>query len=457
MSSQQPPPVVANRYRVIREIGRGGMGAVFLVKHLNTGDYLALKLLHENALGHNDAVERFKREMRLPAKIRSDNVVKITDADTAPELGGAPFLVMELLTGCDLCRVLQKQGKRSGEEVIWIFSQIAKALDKAHSLGIVHRDLKPENLFVHRREDESLMIKILDFGIAKLTEDIRRTSMQDAAAGKMTSSVGTPLYMAPEQAQGQAPGAPPIGPGTDIWAIGMMVFELLTGETYLRGANAMELIAQILFSSIEAPSRRVSTLPAAFDAWFLKSCDRDPSRRWATVAEQIAALRTALGVAAPAGAPQSLIKALTQLAPSGVTSVEFTTLSGNKSQSAFAPTQEAPSAFSASAASSSDGAQGSGAGRAPAARAESSQAATVISQSARAVKKTSWLGLAGSRRILIPALGAVLLVASLLAVLLARSCAAAPRAAASAPPGVPNRESDPQAALGTVGSPPGPG
>ncbi|MFO0576868.1 MAG: protein kinase [Polyangia bacterium] len=323
---QRVPPVIANRYRIIHEIGRGGMGAVFLAKHLNTGDYLALKLLHENALVHKDAVERFKREMRLPAKIRSEHVVKITDADAAPELDGGPFLVMELLTGCDLCRVLQKKGRRSAEETVWIFSQISKALDKAHALGIVHRDLKPENLFLHRREDDSLMVKILDFGIAKLTEDIRRTSIKDkdAATAKLTSSVGTPLYMSPEQAQGQSPGAPPIGPAADIWAIGMMAFELLTGETYLRGSSPMELIEQLLFSPIEAPSKRAGTLPAAFDAWFLRSCDRDPARRFTSVSEQVAALGAVLAVPHGAGAaPQSLVTVVAQLAPPPISSVNL--------------------------------------------------------------------------------------------------------------------------------------
>jgi len=172
------PSIIASRYRVIEEIGSGGMGVVYRVKHTNTGDELALKLLHPHVLDKAESVEGFKREMRLPAKIKSDHVVKITDADASPELGGAPFLVMELLSGCDLNKVMQRQGRCSAEEVVWVLRQAARALDKAHGLGIVHRDLKPENLFLHQRgDDRMLMVKILDFGIAKLTQEVRKSAV----------------------------------------------------------------------------------------------------------------------------------------------------------------------------------------------------------------------------------------------------------------------------------------
>lgn len=315
---------------MIEEIGRGGMGAVYLVKHLNTGDYLALKLLHADVVGHTESVDRFKREMRLPAKIRSDHVVKITDADTAPELDGAHFLVMELLNGCDLGRVLAQRGARSKEEVLWVLSQIAKALDKAHSLGIVHRDLKPENLFIHHREDESAIVKILDFGIAKLTENIRRTTMRGADEMKQTAAVGTPMYMSPEQAQGQTPGAPPIGAGADIWAIGMMVFELLAAETYWHAGTVMELMGQLMFAELQPPSLRSAALPKNFDAWFGKSCNRDPAKRWNSTSEQLNFLVSALGATGvPSQPPKSLVRAAIELTLASVTATATAGLQDN--------------------------------------------------------------------------------------------------------------------------------
>jgi serine/threonine protein kinase len=313
------PSIIASRYRVIEEIGSGGMGVVYRVKHTNTGDELALKLLHPHVLDKAESVEGFKREMRLPAKIKSDHVVKITDADASPELGGAPFLVMELLSGCDLNKVMQRQGRCSAEEVVWVLRQAARALDKAHGLGIVHRDLKPENLFLHQRgDDRMLMVKILDFGIAKLTQEVRKSAGTNSmvlsrakplassnsiyGSGK-TSAAGTPLYMAPEQAQaGNQPGAEnKVGPSADIWALGMMVFELLTGLTYWDAETPLAILGQLLFAPIKAPSTRSKLLPAAFDDWFLRSCNREPAKRWRTAGEQARALAVALGL--PTGRP----------------------------------------------------------------------------------------------------------------------------------------------------------
>ena len=142
------------------------MGAVYLVRHVNTDERLALKVLHATVLANAMAVERFRREARAPAQIDSDHVVRVTDADTAPELNGAPFLVMEFLKGQDLEHEVE-HGALPPDRVILYLKQTARALDKAHSLGIVHRDLKPENLFLAQRDDGTPCIKILDFGIAE--------------------------------------------------------------------------------------------------------------------------------------------------------------------------------------------------------------------------------------------------------------------------------------------------
>lgn len=284
------PAVIASRYRVLRELGRGGMGVVYLVEHVHTGEQLALKVLLAQAGADAGTVERFKREARAPARIKSDYVVRVTDADVAPELGGAPFLVMEALDGTDLERMLEHRGALPPAEVVWLLRQAAIALDKAHAIGIVHRDLKPENLFLHRREDGPPILKILDFGISKMTGS---NDIQNAGLTKTGAMMGTPLYMAPEQARSQAGG---IGPATDVWAIGLIALNLLTGTVYWTAETVTELLLKIVVEPMPPPSVRFPGFGAHLDAWFARSCDRNPAQRFRSVGEQIAALAQALRI-----------------------------------------------------------------------------------------------------------------------------------------------------------------
>jgi predicted Ser/Thr protein kinase len=318
--------LIASRYRVIRELGRGGMGVVYVVEHVNTGDQLALKLLLAHANASPETVERFKREARAPAKIRSEHVVRVTDADVAPELDHAPFLVMELLDGHDLEKHVETRGAIPPEQLVEWLAQVARALDKAHAAGIVHRDLKPENLFLHRREDGTEIVKILDFGISKVMGGEGMGSTAQAGGGTKTGAVfGTPLYMAPEQARGLHSQ---IGAATDIWAIGLIVYRLLTGHVYWRANTIAELLVQIIAEPMVPPtSLRPFQLTPAFDAWFARSCAREPAERFRSVGEQTLALAEALGVPAPGG---------------------LAVLSGSAPLTAGVPPAAAPSALSAS-------------------------------------------------------------------------------------------------------------
>ncbi len=296
MKSVPEGTLVASRYRVKRELGRGGMGAVFLVEHVHTGAHLALKLLLGQAAADPGALERFKREARASARINSDHVVRVLDADVAPELDGAPFIVMELLDGCDLERLVASRGKLPPAQVVALLAQAARALDKSHALGIIHRDLKPENLFLHRREDGSEMLKVVDFGISKLLD-----SHGGAGAISVTSSgtmMGTPLYMSPEQAKGQLAE---IGPATDVWAIGLVAVRLLTSESYWTARSIAELMVQVLQDGMAPPSTRWGWLPKKFDAWFARSCARVPAERFQTVGAQVTSLADALGLPADIG------------------------------------------------------------------------------------------------------------------------------------------------------------
>jgi serine/threonine-protein kinase len=290
MLSPDIPTMIASRYRVLRELGRGGMGVVYLVEHINTGDHLALKVLLGHAGARADVVERFKREARAPARIKSEHVVKITDADVAPELGGAPFLVMEALDGTDLEKRVAATGPFSPVELVEILVQVAAALDKAHALGIVHRDLKPENIFLHRRENGESIVKLLDFGISKMLGE-GPSAMEQAALTRTGAVMGTPLYMSPEQARGNIAL---IGPPADIWAIALIAYKLLTGQIYWWARSLTELLLQIVNEPLIPPSARAPHLPSSFDTWFARSCERDPAARWRTVGEQIQALAAAL-------------------------------------------------------------------------------------------------------------------------------------------------------------------
>lgn len=268
------------------------MGVVYLVNHIQTGERLALKVMLDQARATPDAIVRFKREMEAPTHIRSEHVVRITDADIAHELGGRPFLVMELLDGLNVEQVFKHEGTLKAEEVVWILGQVANALDKAHAVGVVHRDLKPENLFVHRREGGQIIVKILDFGIARMTEP-SNLGITEVKLTQTGAILGTPMYLSPEQAAGNSAQ---VGPASDMWSLGLIAFELLVGKSYWTADSVTSLIGQIMFAPMPSATTRAPTLPQAFNEWFARSCNRDQSMRWPSVGAQMDSLAKALSV-----------------------------------------------------------------------------------------------------------------------------------------------------------------
>ena len=201
---------------------------------------------------------------------------------------------MELLEGCDLQEHVRASGKLSAREAFEILEQVARALDRAHAVGIVHRDLKPANVFLQRSAAGTL-VRVLDFGISRV--NAASLERADGALTQTGMMVGTPLYMPPEQAVG---AHDKVGPGSDVWAVGMLAFRLLSGEPYWKAASTAELMAALLAGPKERPSELDSSLPIAFDAWFARSCAREIEHRFASVAEQIAELARALGLPEPA-------------------------------------------------------------------------------------------------------------------------------------------------------------
>jgi serine/threonine protein kinase len=284
----EPGRLVAGRYRIEAVIGEGGMGVVYRVRHIHTDEALAMKVLHAHVLRDDSAATRFRREARAPARIASEHIARVTDADTAPDLAGAPFYVMELLEGTDLERLVHERGPLAPAVVVELLRQAARALDRAHAIGIVHRDLKPENLFLASREDGSPLIKLLDFGIARIADDA-----PDSKKTQAGYVFGTPAYMAPEQTVGDIER---IGPATDVWALGLVAFKLLTGREYWQESCTAQLLAAILASPMVAPSAHAPWLGPAFDAWFARCVARTASERFQECGDAVVALAGALSV-----------------------------------------------------------------------------------------------------------------------------------------------------------------
>jgi len=293
---------IAGRYKVLRKLGAGGMGAVWEVQHLESLQHYALKTLHAHVATDPMSLERFLREARAAAALRSKSVVRIIDAQTTyvdPKTGElTPFLVMELLEGSTLEAIIQKRGALTSPELVWVLRGVGRALDVAHQKGIVHRDLKPENVFIALDEDGEPITKVCDFGIAKLGGDSGLMG-QNPLGTQTGATVGTPLYMSPEQAWNSSS----VGVESDQWSIGLIAFKALTGTDYFgRAKSTAELVLMIVERAMTAPSSFVQ-LPESFDRWFFKSCNRDARQRFSSVGEQIQSLAEALDVTRPVPPP----------------------------------------------------------------------------------------------------------------------------------------------------------
>jgi serine/threonine-protein kinase len=286
--------IVDGRFRVEERLGGGGMGTVWRVQHVVSLQKLAMKTLDPASSASLEATERFLREARAAAALRTRHVVRIVDAQMSYRHDGAPlpFLVMELLEGKDLQQVLEARGRLPPEELVWVARQLGRALEAAHRQGIVHRDLKPSNVFVAEDEEGHPIVKLCDFGIAKLLEGGGGPVGDPGLVTRTGALLGTPMYLAPELLRGAATAVPP----TDQWALGLLAFRALAGHEYFGHVRAFpELVLHIASEPLVAPSARAPRLPAAFDAWFLRSCARQPEERFGDVAAQVAALEAALG------------------------------------------------------------------------------------------------------------------------------------------------------------------
>lgn len=227
--------ILAGKYRVNRMLGEGGMGIVVAAHHLELDQPVAIKVLHENASNYADSSERFRREARVAAKIQSDHVTRILDVGQLPN--GARYMVMEYLEGRDLGAELSQRGSFSFSAACRLMLEALDALERAHAVGIVHRDIKPENLFLARRPDGSLRLKVLDFGISKQMGEADELSLT-----KTSEWIGTPLYMSPEQMV-----SPRLADArSDIWSLGAVLYELISGRTPYEAESLPQLCSFLL-------------------------------------------------------------------------------------------------------------------------------------------------------------------------------------------------------------------
>ncbi len=271
------PPLgtlLADKYRLDREIGRGGMGIVYAAHHETLGQHVAVKLLAVPGHAPPTVVDRFLREARAVVRLRSEHVVRVYDVGSLP--GGIHYLVMDLLDGEDLMHRIQTRGVLPIEEAVDLLVQACAGLSEAHTAGVVHRDVKLGNLFVTRRRDGSSCLKVLDFGISKVTQGID----SDLDLTETAALLGSPMYMAPEQIK----NAKTVDARADLWALGVVAHRLLTGHPPFAGDSPMAICAAISADPPADVRARRPEVPAGLSAVIGACLEKDPGRRPATAA-----------------------------------------------------------------------------------------------------------------------------------------------------------------------------
>ncbi|MBI4702330.1 MAG: serine/threonine protein kinase [Deltaproteobacteria bacterium] len=300
-----PGTVISGKYRIGRELGRGGMAAVYEAENVDIGKRVAIKILSGALASSRVVLERFLREARAVAAIRSPHICDVYDAARLDD--GSPYLVLELCEGEALYDRMVRERQMSQEATLAVVLQVCRGLAKAHEAGIVHRDLKPENIFITKDDDGDLFAKILDFGLAKFYE----ASDAIGAKARLTREgalFGTPVYMSPEQVKGQGEA----DHRADLWALACISYECLTGATVwnLDGGVAMTFV-QIASAPLPDPARYRPDLPPGYAVWFQRALDRDIARRPQSVQELADGLAAAFGVSAPGGGTDAaLVKQL---------------------------------------------------------------------------------------------------------------------------------------------------
>lgn len=285
----RPGSRLIGKYEIVRPIGRGGFGLVYEAKHLGLRARVAIKVLRSESRQHPQTLERFRREAWASAQIASPHVVRVTDVDVLED--GTPFIVMELLQGRDLEAELQARGRLPIRELVGHVLQAASAIHEAHLRGVVHRDLKPNNLFL-AEHGGSRSIKVLDFGLSKIASELSVT--------KTSAQLGTPLYMSPEQLR----SAKSVDGRSDIWALGVILYRMLTLRTPFEGATATDVMVSIMSQPAPELTRLAPNVPADLASVVMRALRKEPAERFQDVTELAGAL-------APFGPPGAFSQVLT--------------------------------------------------------------------------------------------------------------------------------------------------
>lgn len=286
-----PGDILLGKYRVERVLGQGGMGRVVAARHLDLDELFAIKLMLPTGLESAEAVERFLREARAAAKLKGEHVAKVQDVGRLPD--GTPYMLMEHLAGSDLRRLIREHGPLRVDDAVTYVLQACETLREAHALGIVHRDVKSANLFLTFRPNGTPCVKVLDFGISKQTS-------ADAVGLTSTTLVGgSPLYMSPEQMR----SAKYVDHRTDIWAIGIVLHELLTGATPFHAETITAVAGRVLQDDPEPPGQLRADVPPWLDAVILRCLAKHAGARFQSMDELMAALQGRAPAFAPLPAP----------------------------------------------------------------------------------------------------------------------------------------------------------
>ena len=281
---------LGGKYRVLQQIGRGGMGIVYEAEHVGLGKRVAVKLMQEKYTHDSEAVARFHREALAAGRIGNPHIIEIFDIGTAPD--GRSFVVMELLNGFSLSKVLEMGGGMPVWRALQIMKQVLRAVGAAHAKGIIHRDLKPDNIFLINQSEDHDFVKLLDFGISKVV-----SVEEHATITKLTTTgvvMGTPLYMAPEQALGNT-----VDRHADIYACGVILYEMLAGHPPFEGPTYAVLVAKLLTAPPPPLNELRPGLPSALVRAVHRALEKEPQDRFESADQFAAALPSG-------GSPSSL-------------------------------------------------------------------------------------------------------------------------------------------------------